>query len=117
MPIVRVVKQFILQTDDGKRTNYIPGTYDVPDEIAEHWYFKCHLEGYVEPPPPDGTHQYAQRMLFAEQAVRMGERPEDQGQKPAELPPGTETARPVHYFAGEEIKHPEGPAWLTGRPS
>jgi hypothetical protein len=116
MPTVRVIKHFILQHDDGRKVEYIPGRYEVDEETAAHWYFQAHLEGYEEPPPPDGTQQYAQKMLNVEQAVRMGEPVADQGQKPAPTPPGTQRAEPdTHYFAGEKITHPEGPSWLPGK--
>jgi hypothetical protein len=116
MPVVRVVKHFILQHDDGRKVEYIPGNYDVDEETAAHWYFQAHLEGFVEPDPADGTQQYAQKMLIAEQAVRMGEPESAQGQKAAPTPDGVARAEPTPvYFAGEPIKNPEGPSWLPGK--
>jgi hypothetical protein len=134
MAIVRIAKRFTLQLDpkqigeaadengkmvpvyaEARRIEFLPGTYDIADpEITEHWYLKCHLEGYEEPPIPDGTAQYAQKMLNVEQAVRMAEPVEDQGQKPADtpMPQGVERAVPVHYFAGQPIPDQQQPAWL-----
>ena len=82
MPIIHVVKPFLLKDDDHKLTEYKVGRYDVPQEIAEHWYVIPHLEGFVEPPPKAGTDQL--RVLLAEQAARVAEPVEDQTQPPAE---------------------------------
>ena len=102
MPIVRVAKRFMLRmNEDDRPVEYLPGRYEVSDEVADHWYFKAHLEGYVAPEPPDGTVQYAQRKLIAEQAVRMSGSEEAQLQPPAPLPPNVERAAPApNYFAG-----------------
>jgi hypothetical protein len=140
MPIVRVARRFTLQLDpvqigeapdqagkmvpvfaEARKIEFLPGTYDLPEEIADHWYLKANLEGYVPPEPADGTMQYAEKMLRVEQAVRMTEPVEEQGQKPADtpMPPGVERATPVHYFAGQPMPEPPlqgGPSWLPQRP-
>ena len=97
MPIIHVVKPFLLKDDDHKLTEYKVGRYDVPQEIAEHWYVIPHLEGFVEPPPKAGTDQL--RVLLAEQAARVAEPVEDQTQPPAE-PPSATQAKPEFEFAG-----------------
>jgi hypothetical protein len=134
MAVVHVMKRFTLQLNpvqigespdengklvkvfaEARKIEYLPGHYDITDEeILSHWYFQAHLEGYQEPPPPDGTPQYAAQMLKVEQAVRMGESVADQGQKPEQTPQpeGIERAVPVHYFAGRPIPDENSPAWM-----
>jgi hypothetical protein len=140
MPVVKIVKRFTLQLNpvqigeapdengklvpvfaEARKIEFLPGIYDLPDEQAEHWYLKCHVEGYVDPPPPDGTTQYAAQMLKVEQAVRMAEPVEEQGQKPEQTPSpeGVERAVPVHYFAGNPMpEQPQPrPSWLPPSPT
>jgi hypothetical protein len=112
MPIVRVVKPHMLNID-GKLTQYLTGQYEVSDEVAGHWYFKMHLEGYEEPPPPEGTHQYA-AVQIAEQAARLGEPVSEQGQKAKNTPlPQGVTQPETHYFAGKpQPEDPKATSWM-----
>ena len=96
MPIIQVVKAFMLKDDKHKLTEYKPGRYEVDRETADHWYVKAHLEGFIEPPPKVGTQQQAE--LLAAQASRLAEPADAQGQPPAESP-ATERA-PEIRFAG-----------------
>jgi hypothetical protein len=85
------------------QTVYEPGEYDVTQETADHWYFKAHLEGFVPPPPPLGSDQYAQRALMAEQATRQGEPQAEAAQEPAPVVPNATVATPVR-FAGKPVE-------------
>lgn len=86
---------------------FVPGTYDVSEEIANHWYTKAHLVGFEPPAPAAGTHQFAQESLLAAQGVRMMQPVSQQGQTPAPLPDDVKVMRPgempegAHYFAGQ----------------
>ena len=92
--LIRVAKRFMLQTADGM-TQYLPGVYDVDPATADHWYVKAHLEGFKEPPRPQGP-SFAQASLKAMQAVRMAQ-PVGAMQEQAQAapPPGVPTAAPV----------------------
>jgi hypothetical protein len=96
MPVIHVVKPFMLQLEHGKLTEYIVGRYEVTDEVAKHWYVQAHIEGFVEPPPATGTEQQA--VLLATQAARLNESVEKQEDKqmPPLLPPRNRTVQ----FAG-----------------
>jgi hypothetical protein len=80
MATIKVVKPFMLQLDPKQigempdpqnaekklpvygaveKKYFAVGTYDdVPDEVANHWYCKMHLEGYEEPGPTPGMPEY-----------------------------------------------------------
>lgn len=114
MPIIEVAKRFVLRTDDGKSTEYLVGRYDVPDEVAEHWYVKPHLVGAAPVAPPQ---PYAQSQLVIEQAVRMGEPVAEQLAEPAPAPPGTVTARTEVTFAGPKVEDKSvGISWAGKAP-
>jgi hypothetical protein len=113
MPVVRVVKGFILNLDTKRKIRFEPGEYTVDQEIADHWYFKAHLEGYEEPPPARGTLEFAraaQGVAIAEISARTGEAPERIVPRAAELPPSVLIAKPdggttqPHYFAGDPMR-------------
>lgn len=68
MPTLVVAEPFTLKMDpvnpDGTPrdpalpTTYVfpvPGTYDAPDEVAQHWFTPPHLEGYEPPTPEERT--------------------------------------------------------------
>jgi hypothetical protein len=48
MTEVNIVKPFTFTHDDGSQEAFIPGRYDLPDELAEHFYVKAHSD---EPEP------------------------------------------------------------------
>jgi hypothetical protein len=105
MPTIKVLKRFLLKDEKDQLTEYLPGDYDVSDEIANHWYVVAHCEGYQAPPPPMGTAQYAAAELRVAQAARIG------------APPGTVTQRPPEpgspvNFAGRAL--PQTPNQLPG---
>jgi hypothetical protein len=78
MAIITVAKPFTLQLEPVKRETVDPrdwtkkieevlpsetlffpmGIHEVEDRLAEHWYVKAHLKGYVEPPRGPGTAEY-----------------------------------------------------------
>jgi hypothetical protein len=95
MPIITVVKQFMLKDENNHLTEYLVGKYDVADEIATHWYVQAHCEGFVEPPPKTGTDQQA--VLLATQAARLSEAVAETAQPKAEPPAGT---KKQNRFAG-----------------
>ena len=97
MPIIEVAKPFCLKDDKNKLTQFIPGKYEVEPEVAEHWYTKAHLVGFVEPPPKTGSYEYGQMELLAAQAARLNEAPADAPQPPAEAPT---TEAPPRRVAG-----------------
>lgn len=41
---VNIARQFDLTHDDGTVERFRPGSYDLPDELANHWYVKAHVE-------------------------------------------------------------------------
>lgn len=131
MPTIEVVKAFTLQMDppqigeqpdpkdptgekkvpvygQSEKLRFVPGLYDVSDEVADHWYTKAHLRDYVPPPPAPGTHQFAQEALLAAQGVRMMQPVHQQGQAPAPLGDDVRVMQRsgtvpegAHYFAGQ----------------
>lgn len=136
MPIVRFEKQCLYQpeavptgeTDAEGKTLFYPlperilyekgGEYDLPEEIAAHWYIAAHLVGYQDPAPPLGSHQYAQNMLYAQRAARLNEPMSEQGPPKAPTPPGVAKAEPV-VFAGQPVvdRPPLAhPSFLAGGP-
>jgi hypothetical protein len=80
MPEIRVAKRFFLQHPEGVMTEYVPGIYDVPAEVAAHWYTQAHLQGFAPPPPGPGAVEYA-AMMAAKAAEQAGP------QSPAQLVP------------------------------
>jgi hypothetical protein len=115
MPTITVVKQFMLKDDNHRLTEYLPGTYDVDEAVAEHWYVQAHCEGFVEPPPKVGHEQYAQTALLAAQAARVGESTEAQKQPPA---PSAEVStraptRKERRFAGRDVPKEMDPNLAT----
>ena len=94
------------------------GKYDLPDDLAEHWFIAAHLEGYEPPGPPLGSHQYAQNMLYAQRAARLNEPMSEQGPAAAPTPPGTVKAEPI-VFAGHPMTDKPAiphPSFLAGGP-
>lgn len=83
MPLITVVKPFTLQLDPLKRKTKDPldsakeieetlpseteffaiGVHDVEPHVAEHWFVKAHLKGYVEPPKGPGTAEYQMQQM------------------------------------------------------
>jgi hypothetical protein len=109
MPVIKVVKSFLLPSPEAGLLHYGVGEFEVDEATAEHWYVRAHLEGYVEPPPKPGGLGYAQAALDAEQAVRRDLPMATMTQPRPPLPPGTiEVAsrsgmvpEGAHYFAGQ----------------
>ena len=124
--IIHVVKGFLLPTEGGAPPlHYAPGEYEVDEAVAEHWFVKAHLEGFVEPEPRQGTAQYAQAMLNVEQAVRRNLPAPSTNQPQAPLPPdvvhvasrsGT-VPDGAHYFAGAPQEDKPMPGQETKGPS
>jgi hypothetical protein len=125
MPIIHVTKPFIFHHDpttpeaiEGEKQFFGVGEHEVAEHIAEHWYVKHHLEGFVDPLPVLGQADYAQKMLTAARAARNTTSVADAQPPPAPLPPGVTPAPETHYFAGtkqEDAPLPPAPAWMTGR--
>jgi hypothetical protein len=135
MPTIHVVKKFTFQHDpkqtgsyvdpktekvvpvfavEGERQEFLPGFYEVPDHVAEHWYVQAHLANFVDPPPQRAQPDYAQRVAIAARAGRNGTSMEEAEPKPAPPPPGVQPA-PRHYFAGQPIEDketPQAPSWM-----
>jgi len=44
MPIVTIVKGFTFQHHDGFKELIPPGTYDLDDEMANHFYVRAHSD-------------------------------------------------------------------------
>jgi len=92
--LIRVAKRFMLN-DGVEMKQFLPGIYDVDKATADHWYVKAHLEGFVEPPRPDGP-SFAQSSIKAQQAVRMMQPVGAKQEQPeAAPPPGVATAQPT----------------------
>ena len=109
MPMIKVVKGFLLPAEGGTM-HYAPGEYDVDEATANHWFVQAHLEGFVEPPPRQGTPQYAQAMLNVEQAVRRAQPVGPSTQPAAALPPD------VVHVASRSGMVPEGAHYFAGQP-
>jgi hypothetical protein len=140
MPIIHVLKPFILQhdaqqigvtkndrgeevpayADHGERQFFAAGYHEVSDKVANHFYVRAHCEGFVEPPPKPEQADYAQRMLLAARAGRNTTSVAEAAPPPAPLPPGVTVSTPVqHRFAGhhvEDVPPPPTPSWM-GRTS
>lgn len=54
MKTVIIEKPFWLQ-DGGVRVPYLPGTFELEDEIADHWYVKAHSKETVEQEEADDS--------------------------------------------------------------
>lgn len=101
----------------GEMQPFAVGRHEVSEAVAEHWYVKAHLEGYVNPPPQVGQPDFLQQQLLASQAARDGVSMEEAAPKPA--PPlievmqsGSNIPQDSVYFAGK--KQPEQPTPATG---
>lgn len=136
MPTIHVVKKFTFQHNphqtgsyidektqkevpvyalEGEREIFTPGFYEVSEAVANHWYVRAHLEGFVDPLPQTGAPDYAQKAAFAAKAARNGTSMEEAAPPPAPEPPGTTPAK--HYFAGQAIEDkdpPQTPSWMGG---
>jgi len=112
MPIINVVRPFMLQLEHGKLVEYIVGRYDVTPEVADHWYTRAHCEGFEPPPPATGTDQQA--VLLATQAARLNESVEEQ--KP-EAPPPPARDRAVQFAGRKNLPKPpsEMPSFIDPR--
>jgi hypothetical protein len=100
MPVINVAKRFLLQlVSDGPIVEYLPGQYEVTEEVAEHWFVKPHLVGAVIQSHP--AVPVAQTTLLVEQAVRMSESVSSQAPGLPDAPPGTVPAKKEEvFFAG-----------------
>ena len=112
MPIINIVKPFMLQMEHGKLTEYMVGRYEVTDEVRTDRYTQAHLEGYAPPPPATGTDQQA--VLLATQAARLNEVVE--AQKP-EAPPPPAKDRAVQFAGRKNLPKPpsEMPSFIDPR--
>lgn len=43
-----VKNAFTLITDDHRRYDFTAGEQEIPEEIADHWYVKAHIEPVAE---------------------------------------------------------------------
>ena len=121
MATVKVVKPFMLQLDpkqigeqpdpqnaDKKLPVFGPsekkffpvGTYDnVPDEVANHWYVKMHLEGYEEPAPTPGMPEYQAVEVMKPREEEQPAQPAETAPKPAQPPLSAERMHPSSQHA------------------
>ena len=79
MPVINVAKSFSLTLAGGISIPFSPGAHDVSDEIANNWFTKTNLVGYV--PPTDA------KTWESEQAERLKANQEaaESAKKAAEL--------------------------------
>jgi hypothetical protein len=112
MPTIKVAKAFNFLDSDLHLHRYEVGEHDVSEEVANHWFVKANLEGFVPPEPTPGTPDYvATKFVHAgNQAAAMAAEQARQTaagtmQKPAPLPADTVVHKPgeppAHYFAGK----------------
>ncbi len=52
MPTINIVRPFELTLANGTKRRFNPGSHDVPDDIANHWYVRAHTDN-----PPPVRHQ------------------------------------------------------------
>lgn len=45
---LKVLHSFTLITDDHRRYDFAAGEQEIPEEIADHWYVKAHIEPVSE---------------------------------------------------------------------
>lgn len=60
---VNIAKPFTLTHQDGTPEDFVPGAYELPDELANHWYVQAHSnkEPEVRRRAVPGTPAYEQR--------------------------------------------------------
>lgn len=56
MPQIEVVHPFTY-TDKGEQKYYAPGTYDVDQSVADHWFTKAHIKQGDEMPTRKHPHE------------------------------------------------------------
>jgi len=66
MPTIHVARRFML-TLDGKMEEYLPGTHEVSEAVASHWYTREFLIGNASPESPPLS--YEQQHALALQAT------------------------------------------------
>ena len=141
MPTINVAKAFTYQHDPeqtgtrydeklgkdvpmfaamGHQQRFTVGQHEVTEAVANHWYVRAHLEGYVSPGPVPGQADFAQQQALAAQAARNGTSVEAQMAKPAPVPPNVEVMHTTgevppdaHYFAGGRQPEPQQPAGVS----
>jgi len=57
MPKIQVARPLTLTLNSGEQKHYLPGTYDVSDEVANHPYTKHHLATDEENPVYKHPHE------------------------------------------------------------
>lgn len=75
MVTVKLTRPVNLQLDDGSTVRYGAGEQEIPDDHADHWYVKAHIEGAAAPKLVPGTPEYAAiRRAEAELALKEAQR-------------------------------------------
>jgi hypothetical protein len=55
MKSVRIITQFVLTHNDGRKELFAPAVYELEDTIADHPYVRMHSDNPQNTPPPAGT--------------------------------------------------------------
>lgn len=67
----RVVRHFHFTHQDGRVQEFLPGDYDVPEDVANHWFFAHHTDDPPEYEPPYGTPEHAAKMQSVRHQAEM----------------------------------------------
>lgn len=59
MPVVNIVHQFTFHHADDTLETFVPGSYDLPADIANHPYVLWHSDKRPRVQPKEGTPEYA----------------------------------------------------------
>jgi hypothetical protein len=86
MPTVNIVKQFTFTHKDGSEEVIQPGQYDLPDDMAEHFYVRAHSDDPLPPPVRPGTPAYSsQSARFNASNVELSRQEEMVAMRAAEI--------------------------------
>lgn len=58
---VNIVKPFTFTHNDGSEERFVPGSYDLPEEVAKHWYVNAHSDKPEQRRARPGTPEFAQQ--------------------------------------------------------
>lgn len=68
---VRIMREMHYTHPDGRVQRFLPGEHEVPDEVADHWYFQAHTEDAPDFDPPPGTLEHDYRNQGVERRAQM----------------------------------------------
>lgn len=78
MPEVNIVKPFDFTHQDGSVEKFVPGSYDVDEGLANHWYIQAHTDKPPRARPRPGTPTFVRQQEAFEADQREATSLEDQ---------------------------------------